>query len=365
MDSGPGCGGVASFSIVFCDLSRVSVSPLLPDLNLSKVPRGRDSSGCSDLGSRRPRNPSLCLGLVTALDRAALSLEVPKKQQSAVSKEECLSWRQPGCLGSTSLRSLWSLPYLPSQRELRAALDAAQRVLPSPEQGGRAVWCSAQSDHLLLECSLGLPPQEGALGNLSARKRLELSPLTPLQFSAHNRCSIDWVCRQVGDLGSAPGDTHRWVEKVSGKWGLFPQVVMMFMPRLPDMGPGRPPHSQFLPSLLSIKSGGSLSLKCGTANVQASLLGPRNVKNNLLQKNHPESHPLAHRFSCGVSSFSPSRRGRWPCRGNATALWLLEPFEPEVHSPWNHNPKRSGLLLSCFCFVLFLFLFSIIISSIP
>lgn len=57
MDSGPGCGGVASFPIVFGDFSRVRVSPLLPDPNLSKVPRGRDGSGCSDLGSIRPRNP--------------------------------------------------------------------------------------------------------------------------------------------------------------------------------------------------------------------------------------------------------------------------------------------------------------------
>lgn len=61
---------------------------------------------------------------------------------------------------------------------------------------------------------------------------------------------------------------------------------MMFTPHLSDMGPGGPPHSQFLPSLLSVKSGvgGSLSLKYGTANVQASMLRPRNVKNNPLQK---------------------------------------------------------------------------------
>lgn len=149
MDSGPGCGGVASFPIVFGDFSRVRVSPLLPDPNLSKVPRGRDGSGCSDLGSIRPRNPqSVPRAGHGPQQSSPLSLEVPKKQPSAVSKDECQSWRQRGGLGSTFLAfSLaTALPALP------------ERTRSLSEQRGRAVWCSVWSDHLLLECSLGLPP---------------------------------------------------------------------------------------------------------------------------------------------------------------------------------------------------------------
>lgn len=61
---------------------------------------------------------------------------------------------------------------------------------------------------------------------------------------------------------------------------------MMFTPHLSDMGPGGPPIANFcLPCYqLSRGVGGSLSLKYGTANVQASMLHPRNVKNNPLQK---------------------------------------------------------------------------------
>lgn len=92
------------------------------------------------------------------------------------------------------------------------------------------------------------------------------------------------------------------------------------------------------------------------------MLGPRNVKNPP-QKKVTLKPPVAHRFPCGVSSLSPWRQKQMALRGNAPALWLFEPFEPEVHSPWNQNPKRSGLLISCFCFVLFLF--SMITTSIP
>lgn len=67
-------GVVALCSIAFCDLSRVRVSPLFPDLNLSKAPR--DSSRCNK-GSRHPGKPSLSLGLVTDLkqDHCCLSRE--------------------------------------------------------------------------------------------------------------------------------------------------------------------------------------------------------------------------------------------------------------------------------------------------
>lgn len=63
------------------------------------------------------------------------------------------------------------------------------------------------------------------------------------------------------------------------------------------------PHRQFLPSLLLIKSGGSLPLKCGTANIQASMLSPRNVKNPPHQKSHPEA-----------------------TRGSQVPLWRVQPF---------------------------------------
>lgn len=36
-------------------------------------------------------------------------------------------------------------------------------------------------------------------------------------------------------------------------------------------------------------------------------------------------------------------------------LWLLEPCEPEVHSPWNRNEKKVGLLLSCLVSIFYYF----------
>lgn len=223
-----------------------TLHPRLPDLNLSNVPR--DHSGCSDRGSRRPRNPSLCLGLVTNLrlglcpqSRASLSLEVLR--EAAVAKEQSLSWGQPDCLRPTSLRSLWSLP-LPIGTGLGAAGGMLlQRLLPSLEHGRRAAWCCAKSDNLSLNVrSLGLSPTPRKVLLKTSVQGRDLSfhsqpplatPLTvPCTKQVLSRCSR--VCRQAGDLGSAPGDTHGVdLERSQENGVLFPQVAVMFTPPSP------------------------------------------------------------------------------------------------------------------------------------
>lgn len=73
-------------------------------------------------------------------------------------------------------------------------------------------------------CGWGLPTscseQLFTLENLNTRKRLELSlPRTPLQFSAHSRCSMDvpgFVDK--GEMWDLYLGTHgEWIRKISGK----------------------------------------------------------------------------------------------------------------------------------------------------
>ena len=124
------------FFNVFCDLSRVKVSPLLPDLNVGKVPR--NGSRRSGLGGRHPRNPRLSPGLVPE-QRAHLSLQAPG--EAAVSSLEGTESELGPARGlwSTSLCSLWSLPLsAPAERELGPARAGG---CPRAGQEGCVVLC--------------------------------------------------------------------------------------------------------------------------------------------------------------------------------------------------------------------------------
>lgn len=101
------------------------------------------------------------------------------------------------------------------------------------------MWCSAKSDDLSLECSLGLSPTpRKVLLKTSVQGRdLSFHPRHPAPTvlctqQVLTRCP--WVCRQVGDLGSARGDAHGVdLERSQENEVLFPQVVVMFTPLSP------------------------------------------------------------------------------------------------------------------------------------
>lgn len=88
-------------------------------------------------------------------------------------------------------------------------------------------------------------------GTATPRKVLLETSVHGKDLSSHPRPLTVLCTRQVlnrlgsqasGRFGTCTWGTHiGGFRKVSGKWGLFPQVVMMFTPRLPDMGPGGPP----------------------------------------------------------------------------------------------------------------------------
>ena len=132
----------------------------------------------------------------------------------------------------------------------------------------------------------------------------------------------------------------------------------------PRQGPWLIPIASFhLPCCL-IRSGDSLPCNCATPNAQASRLGPRKVKvktpwqKKKKKKKSPLCPPACFTDVPVVClAFFPTYQ---EVEGSEVKmpqpLWLHEPFEPEIHSPWSHTRKSPGL-----CFLFFLFLFSVIL----
>lgn len=164
-----------------------------------------------------------------------LSLQAPGASavSSLVGTESELGPARHLC--SASPCSLWSWPFSTLvESELGAAWGS-----PQSRAGGLCGALLNQTTcfwNVLWHC---LPPPErccAALENLSERKRLELSLSTPDPSAStrHTTGAQSWVCRQVGGLGSAPGDTQGVALGRSQENGvLFPQGVMMFTPLSP------------------------------------------------------------------------------------------------------------------------------------